>query len=1092
MKTLWQHLKASDAVAIRDNGRDVTYAEMMGRAAALGDKLKAQGVTAETPVGLKIEKSAEYIIALLAVWHAGGAFVPLPPSLPYERAKFIIADAGISHFITREDVTAETAAPAPFAALSDTLAYIIYTSGSTGKPKGVMVEHRGLINLFTAQAEAFVMTKDSRSLFMLSVNFDASVSDIGVALYAGATLVIDDGDKPLPQILRDNAITHVDMPPSLLKSLLPEEMPEILRTIVIGGEACPPETVRAFVKKCRVVNVYGPTEATVCTSLNICDKNWSKPLIGQPLPEVEYAVIDGELCIGGNMLARGYVNLPALTADKFIVRNGKRLYRTGDSVRETPHGIEFLGRIDRQFKLRGQLVEPDEVEAQLRSHPQVMKAAAIKRNDQLVAFVALSDKTVLESIPAWLESRLPAYMVPQHVEIISRLPLTATGKTDYAALAALPLTNARERIAPRTEIEKKLLAIWRTVLKHDDFGVTDTFYAAGGDSLGIIRMTMESERQGLPLAPAFIAQHMTIEAQAAHIGQDNSARAAAWIKADVAFSDEDEKLLAAAARRPRGGEKIENILLTGATGFLGSRVLHQLAEQTRAKIYCLVRAPDAAAALHRMKEAAAKFTVPAVDWSRVVPVTGDLSQPQAGLTGTEWHGLSTTIDSIYHCAACVNMVLPYADMRAANTGAALELLRLAATGKRKTLHYASTLSVFVATDKNSGALLESDRLENVTTVYGGYAQTKFAAEWMLLQTPADAVHVTHYRLGLITGDTVSGACSATDFLALFFRGAKALGALPESAADKLFVDVTPVDYAAKALVYLSLNGKGDIYHIANKQSLSLAGLAAPLGLRRLPDDRWLELIRNKPLCMEETAAALSLCRIFGDEEFARHRTMDLFQATDVAFDTREADKILLPAGIVCPVADDRLVKLYAGHALKNIGPAVKICLFGPESTGKSTLAEKLAAHYAAPFVPEYAKEHIAANDGEISYDDIPKIAAGQAKAEAERRGAPLLFCDTDLITTTIWSDWLFKNCPTWVRDAAESARYDLYFLMDIDTEWVADIHRYLPEDRANFLRRCEDELRARGLRYIKLSGSWDDKFRNACAAVDQLRGIKHA
>ena len=322
MKTLWQHLKASNAVAIRDNGRDVTYAEMMGRAAALGGKLKAQGVTAETPVGLKIEKSAEYIIALLAVWHAGGAFVPLPPSLPYERAKFIIADAAIRHFITREDVTAETAPPAPFAALSDTLAYIIYTSGSTGKPKGVMVEHRGLMNLFTAQADAFAMTKDSRSLFMLSVNFDASVSDICVALYAGATLMIDGGDKPLPQILRDNAITHVDMPPSLLKSMLPEEMPESLSTIIIGGEACPPETVRAFVKKCRVVNVYGPTEATVCTSLNICDANWSKPLIGQPLPEVEYTVIDGELCIGGNMLARGYVNLPALTAE-FKKRLGK-------------------------------------------------------------------------------------------------------------------------------------------------------------------------------------------------------------------------------------------------------------------------------------------------------------------------------------------------------------------------------------------------------------------------------------------------------------------------------------------------------------------------------------------------------------------------------------------------------------------------------------------------------------------------------------------------------------------------------------------------------------------------------------------------
>ncbi|MEZ0260863.1 MAG: amino acid adenylation domain-containing protein [Alphaproteobacteria bacterium] len=1092
MTSLWQYLKPSNAVAIRDNGRDVTYAQLLGRAAALGEKLKAQGVTPETTVGLQIDKSAEYVIAMLAVWYAGGAFVPLPPSLPLERAKFIISDANIRHFVQREDVTAETTMPAPFTPAQETLAYIIYTSGSTGKPKGVMVEHRGLMNLFSAQAEAFAMKNDSRSLFMLSVNFDASVSDIGVALYAGATLVIDGSDKPLPQVLRDNVITHVDMPPSLLKSMLPEEMPGSLQTIVIGGEACPPETVRAFAKKFRVVNVYGPTEATVCTSLNICNERWEKPLIGEPLPEVEYTVINGELQIGGNMLARGYVNLPALTADKFITRGGKRFYRTGDSVRETPQGLEFLGRIDRQFKLRGQLVEPDEVEAQLRSHPQVMKAAVIKRDEQLVAFVALSDKAALAGLDTWLKTRLPVYMVPQHFEVISRLPLTVTGKTDYAALATLTLTNARARMAPRSKTEHKLFSIWRAVLKHDDFGVTDAFYAAGGDSLGIIRMVLESERQGLPLAPAFVAQHMTIEAQAAHIGQDSTALTAAWLKADVAFSPDDKKLLDAAAKRPRGDGEIENILLTGATGFLGSRVLHELITQTRARIYCLVRAPDAAGALHRMKEAAAKFSVPAVDWSRIVPVTGDLSQPQAGLTAAEWSALAGNIDSIYHCAACVNMVLPYTDMRGANTAAALELLRLAATGKRKTLHYASTLSVFVATDKNSGTLLESDRLENVTTVYGGYAQTKFAAEWMVLQTPAEAVPVTHYRLGLITGDTVTGASSVTDFLALFFKGAKALGALPDSAGNKLFVDITPVDYAAKALVYLSLHGKGEVYHIANKKSLSLDELAAPLGLRMLPEARWLDLIRNKPLGMDETAAALSLCRIFGTEEFARHRTMDLFQATDVSFDTREADKILLPAGIVCPVADEKLVRLYIDHALKNTKPAVKICLFGPESTGKSTLAEKLAQHYNAPFVPEYAKEHIAANDGAVAYEDIPKIAAGQAKAEAEIKGAPLLFCDTDLITTTIWSDWLFKNCPGWVRDAAESARYDLYFLMDIDTEWVADIHRYLPEDRANFLKRCEDELRARGLRYIKLSGSWDDKFKNACAAVDQLRGLKHA
>ena len=459
-----------------------------------------------------------------------------------------------------------------------------------------------------------------------------------------------------------------------------------------------------------MVNVYGPTEATVCTSLNVCTAAWELPLLGDALPGVTYKIIDGELHIGGNMLARGYLNQPELTAQKFIMIDDERFYKTGDRVHLHPDGsLEFLGRIDRQFKLRGQLVEPDEVEARLRAHPQVMKVAVIKREGRLVAFIALSDPAAVTGLAEWLSRFLPAWMIPQHFEIIARLPLTAAGKTDYVQLATMRLNNdATRRLPPRDATETALWNIWRAVLKHDDFGVTDPFYAVGGDSLGIIRLTLEAERQGLSLSPALFAGHATIEAQAKKAGEASSALPAGWLRRDVAFTGIDRAMLEQAATRP-APSKTGNILLTGATGFLGSRVLCELLNRTDAKIHCIVRAADAAGALSRIREAVAKFRVPvaAKDWARIVAIPGDLSLPKGGLDDATWNSLAREMDAIYHCAACVNMVLSYPDMRAMNVGSGLTLLKLACEGKRKALHNASTLSVFVATDKNIFGLQNS-------------------------------------------------------------------------------------------------------------------------------------------------------------------------------------------------------------------------------------------------------------------------------------------------------------------------------------------------------------------------------------------------
>ncbi|MDD9900250.1 MAG: amino acid adenylation domain-containing protein [Alphaproteobacteria bacterium] len=1093
-----------EAIAIEDGDKHITYATLAERAGQIGAHLRGQGAGPETPVALEMEKSADYITAMLGCWHAGAAFVPLPPSLPQQRRDHIMKHADIRHTLTSYDLEKiQSHDNTPPATLSkDILAYIIYTSGSTGAPKGVMIEHRGIVRFMEAQIKSFNLNPGNRALFYLSILFDAAISDIGTALLSGATLVIPSQEMvrngaQLIKGLHEQRITHMDVPPSLLKAFSLKDMPDSLETIIIGGEACPPETVRQWAEKFRIINVYGPTEATVCTSLCQCDaETWDTPLIGDPLPGVIYDISDdGELYISGDCLARGYLNDTKLTDSKFIQHKGQRAYRTGDKVRRLDcGGIAFLGRIDRQFKLRGQLVEPDEIEACLHAHPALQKAAVIKRSERLVAFLSVKEPLLVSGIAAHLKKSLPTWMIPQDFIFPDTWPLTPTGKTDTAALAKLPVQHTKKNhIPPQTENEQKLWDIWRDILKHDDFGITDDFFAIGGDSLDIIRMTLDAERQGLPLTAATLATNRTIQKITQNAEKQADAVSTTWLKNDVAFDSDWQNLFKTAQNRTTPPNiPPKHILITGAAGFLGGRLLHELLERTDAHIHCIVRATDNAAAMERIKKSLLRFLpeISPTHLSRITAIHGDLAHPHFGLTQDIWHQLAQDIDAVYHCAATVNMVLPYQDLRASNITATQEVLRFCCEGNKKTLHHASTLSVFVATDQNEGQLLETDRLENTQTVYGGYAQTKWAAEWMLLQVPKDVCDIRHYRFGLITGDTKTGTCADTDFLAMFAKGISSLCTAPSGFDDLLHVDVTPIDYAAAAMAHISLHGTQDIYHIANPKSLSLGQLLAAIErkcgvIKRLPTDRWKNVAENISAKVEETAAHLSLCRC-QPESFAQNRVMDLFQATNVVFDTKNTDAALKNTNLHCPPASDTLIDLYMDFVFKDEKKPVKICIFGPESTGKSTLAEKLAVHYKTAFVPEYAREVIFANDGDISLADIPNIAQGQIRNEKEalRHAHNVLFCDTDLITTTIWSDWLFKDCPQWIRDAAEAQSYDLYLLMDVDAPWVDDTHRFLPDERASFLAKCRDELERHDTKYTLISGNWEEKFEKAVHMVN--------
>ncbi|WP_258169736.1 non-ribosomal peptide synthetase [Nostoc sp. 'Peltigera membranacea cyanobiont' N6] len=558
-----QSLRTPEAVAVVFENQQLTYHELNCRANQLAHYLRSNGVGADVLVGICVERSLEMLVGLLGILKAGGAYVPLDPEYPQDRLKFMLEDAQVPVLISQQrlldrlpeyqgklicldEVWSEILQNKqnnPIEVVTPTdLANVIYTSGSTGKPKGVMVEHSGLCNLAQAQIQAFGLDGDSRVLQFASFSFDACISEILMALGSGARLYLGTKDSimpgmPLIERLKNDAITHVTLPPSAL-AILPVEELSTLQAIVVAGEACPVELMRQWSKGRNFFNAYGPTEASVCAAIAKCTPLDQKTSIGRPIDNTQIYILDqnlqpvpvgvpGELHIGGAGLARGYLNRSELTQEKFIpnpfnnskfkIQNSK-LYKTGDLARYLPDGnIEYLGRIDNQVKIRGFRIELGEIEAALSQHPHVQASCVIAREDnrgdkRLVAYIVLQPEQTptVQELRSFLKERLPEYMVPSAIVLLESLPVTPNGKIDRRALPAPePSSESRDKyVAPRTPIEEILALIWQQVLKVELVGRYDNFFELGGHSLlatQLVSRVRSSLKVELPLRSLFAA-----------------------------------------------------------------------------------------------------------------------------------------------------------------------------------------------------------------------------------------------------------------------------------------------------------------------------------------------------------------------------------------------------------------------------------------------------------------------------------------------------------------------------------------------------------------------------------------------------------
>ncbi|AEI67903.1 non-ribosomal peptide synthetase [Corallococcus macrosporus] len=565
-----QAARTPDAVAVSFEGQQLTYRELDAQANQLAWHLKASGVGPEVRVGLCVDRSLELVVGILGILKAGGAWLPLDPSYPVERLTLMMRDAAIPVLVTQEHLADELPAlgllvcvdtdwpliasqpqtPPAVELSEDNLAYIIFTSGSTGRPKGTLLTHRGLCNTALAAIQAHRVHEKSRVLQFAAFGFDASVCEVFSTLLAGARLCLAPRDAimpgaPLQGLLAAQEITGVTLTPSVLAQLEPETLPK-LESVVSAGEACSPELARRWLKSCRFINAYGPTETTICASVDEA-VDPDRLGIGRAWANVRLYVLDGrmqpvpvgvpgELFIGGVGVARGYLGRPDLSAERFVpdpfaVEPGGRLYRTGDRVRWLPEGrLEFLGRLDHQVKLRGFRIELGEIEAALAAHPEVRDAAVLVREEspgrkQLVAYVVADDveqPPEQDTLRRALEARLPEYMVPSAFIMLKEMPLTSSGKVDRKALPSLAQEQVKKEhvhVAPRDPVEQTLADIWATVLSRERVSIHDNFFELGGDSIVSIQVIARALEAGLHISPRQFFQYQTIAALAPHVGQ---------------------------------------------------------------------------------------------------------------------------------------------------------------------------------------------------------------------------------------------------------------------------------------------------------------------------------------------------------------------------------------------------------------------------------------------------------------------------------------------------------------------------------------------------------------------------------------------
>lgn len=868
------------------------------------------------------------------------------------------------------------------------LAYVIYTSGSTGIPKGAMVEHSGMLNHLYSKVEALHLGEKDVVAQTASACFDISIWQVLAPLLTGGSVRIYADEtvwnvqELFEQVVRDG-VSILEVVPSWLRGLLDLDLPAPeqddvrlgqLRWLITTGEALPRDLCLQWLKRYQhvpIMNAYGPTECSDdVTHHIISNENNEKAYrgllpIGSALPGLRTYVLNeqmqiqpvgvaGEIYIGGIGVGRGYLGEADKTAEVFVpdpwgVEPGGRLYRTGDMGRYRSDGvILFNERKDEQIKLRGYRIELAEIEQAMQKLPGVKECRVMKRTERtndgerLVAYVIRGEGyedsgRLLKS----MKEELPDYMLPSAIVAVEEWPLLLNGKLDKERLPDPQeeegLIKKEVYVAPRDEIEKKLALIWSNLLGVQQVGIYDDFFALGGYSLLTIQLARHIHAQfGRRISLTTIFRERTIAAIAQMLQQheyEDSSRTLQKEQTPKAVNLPEDAILDSSMTPGELCVKhhrttCEHVLLTGATGFLGTFLLAELLRKTSMHIHCLIRATTEAEGQKKLQQKLEEANIWQTEWEmRIYPIIGDLGQPQLGLSSHHFSELARRIDRIYHNGAYVNMMYPYEALRPANVLGTKEIIRLAMTYQLKPVHYISTLNVLGQKEEAHTQYLDEHVVIDDCWQYlqGGYAQSKWVAEKLVRTAHARGLPVVIYRPGMITGFPQSRAHYEDDTFYRFLEGCIELGKAPLSNRS-VTLQTTSVDYVSRAIVALSQQETsfGETFHFSNVSQVALNTIVQWLNtfgyvIQLVEYQDWYkEVIRLPEISERESmkdATLLDLLSRLPKPDLVRHDTGEE-QTPSVVFGSEFTQAALAKLSIWYAEVDEGLFHTYLASLLQ--------------------------------------------------------------------------------------------------------------------------------------------------------------------------------
>lgn len=881
--------KYANSVSVMCNNSSITYKELDELSDKLATLLLEKGVNPQDVVGICMNRSIELLISIWATLKVGAIYMPMYVNYPVDRLNYMVKNSNCSLIITNSimneilDFDINKIVLNNYSTLmsndinlakfnyyphEDDLAYIIYTSGSTGRPKGVQITHKNLINFIYSFSKSFVKI-DNNDTFLASTNisFDVSIFELFLSILNGSKLVLYN-EEYITDIINytntiiNNNITMLYIPPNILNdvyAILKDSSCVKINKLLVGVEGIKKSTLNKFYSindDMIIVNGYGPTETTICATALVYEKDFSDDnyvSIGKPLHNNNIYILSkfntlqpvgvlGELCISGYGVGKGYINDPSQNTSHFICNcfdnSSKYMYKSGDLAKWNSDGtITFVGRKDNQVKLHGYRIELSEINSVIEQNPDILKSLTtikeINSEKYIVAYFSSNENLDKNNLDLYLKTKLPFYMIPTYYIKLDNFPLTANGKIDINNLP-LPIEETAEYVAPCTRTEIILCSIWSTLFNKDKIGVTDNFFSLGGDSLTAIKFQIEALKYNININYSDIFHFPTI-------------RLLSEKKVDFSFYKNDINYDYSKINNLISINNIANLnlnnntsifsgnlLLLGATGFLGAHILDAFLSNSNGIVYCLVRDKGNLDKEERLRKTLNFYFDEKYNsyfGNRIQIIAGDVSLDNLGLSAANYDFLGKSIDVVVNSAAFVKHYGDFKLFDSINVAGTKNIIDFCKKFNKKVYHV-STISVSGTTETDEERNLDR-KIFNETNLYinqnlnNAYIFTKFEAEQIIFEEMLNGLDACVLRIGNISNRTSDAKFQINTVDNAYINRIKALfklGVIPKNFLEHS-IEFTPVDSCAIAIIKIIFdNPKFNILHLFNTNLITIPNL----------------------------------------------------------------------------------------------------------------------------------------------------------------------------------------------------------------------------------------------------------------------------